>query len=622
MLQMADGFSKMENPAKRAADAQALLGRGGAALQPLFFKGSKAIQDQLNMANKYGATVGDKTTKSMADLIDKQREMKMAFEGVKVQLGTALLPMIVKLAAAVMPLVRELAPMLAKVLVGIVNAAKPLLPVVMQLVGVLGKSLMQALDALAPAMPKIAKAFSDLITAVAPILPPLITLATQVLVMLIKSPILDWIITLVTWFAKLATFVAKNKPLLYAVLIAIAAMIGPVTTLITVGLLLWKNWDKITKALVKAWEWVRDTVIGGAKYVFNWVKRNWPLLLGILTGPIGLAVALIAKNWDAITKGAKDAWDKIVGTIEDAFTGVGKWLSSTGAALVGGFVDGITGAYQDVVKAVSAIKGKVTDNVTKAATWLSTQGGDAVAGLITGITDKFKDLATAAGKIAGKVKDNVTDAATWLYEKGKNATGGLIGGITDKFKDVATAAGKLAGKVKDNVTDAATWLYTKGKNAVGGLIDGIKDALDGIGTVMGKVVDAVKAPINKVIGLWNTLSFTVPRISVPKIGGVSFHGHTIFPGFGGWGVGPWKFDFPNIKKLAAGGVIDSPTLALVGEGKGREIVTPESLLRQIVAQMVPVVHVYIGDTELRDLVRVEAVGVDNATARAILGGSV
>jgi hypothetical protein len=36
--------------------------------------------------------------------------------------------------------------------------------------------------------------------------------------------------------------------------------------------------------------------------------------------------------------------------------------------------------------------------------------------------------------------------------------------------------------------------------------------------------------------------------------------------------------------LAAGGVLERPTLFVGGEGAGREIVTPEALLRDIVAE--------------------------------------
>src|SRR5690606_14675495 len=43
-----------------------------------------------------------------------------------------------------------------------------------------------------------------------------------------------------------------------------------------------------------------ETIKNVVMAVFNWIKDNWPLLLGILTGPIGWAVLLIVNHWDTI----------------------------------------------------------------------------------------------------------------------------------------------------------------------------------------------------------------------------------------------------------------------------------------------------------------------------------
>jgi hypothetical protein len=45
-------------------------------------------------------------------------------------------------------------------------------------------------------------------------------------------------------------------------------------------------------------------VQAAASFAFGWVKNNWPLLLAIITGPIGLAVLAVVKNWDKIQAAA------------------------------------------------------------------------------------------------------------------------------------------------------------------------------------------------------------------------------------------------------------------------------------------------------------------------------
>ena len=47
--------------------------------------------------------------------------------------------------------------------------------------------------------------------------------------------------------------------------------------------------------------------------VAGWHKTNWPLLLAILTGPIGLAVLFIVNHFDDITGAAKAVWNFLEG---------------------------------------------------------------------------------------------------------------------------------------------------------------------------------------------------------------------------------------------------------------------------------------------------------------------
>jgi phage-related protein len=58
-------------------------------------------------------------------------------------------------------------------------------------------------------------------------------------------------------------------------------------------------------------------VLGAAKTAWEWIKRNWPLLLAILTGPFGLLVLAVVKNKDRIMA----LLESFVGWIKRAWTG-------------------------------------------------------------------------------------------------------------------------------------------------------------------------------------------------------------------------------------------------------------------------------------------------------------
>ena len=91
----------------------------------------------------------------------------------------------------------------------------------------------------------------------------------------------------------------------------------------------------------------------------------------------------------------------------------------------------------------------------------------------------------------------------------------------------------------------------------GAIKAGIKGGMDAITTYLSFVMGVYKAIFNGIATLWNNtigkLSFSVPKW---------------VPGLGGKG-----FDVPNIPMLAAGGIVTSPTLAMIGE-RGPEAVIP------------------------------------------------
>lgn len=122
-------------------------------------------------------------------------------------------------------------------------------------------------------------------------------------------------------------WVKDNWPLLLAILT------GPIGIAV---LLITKNWDKIKDA---------------ASSAFNWVKENWPLILAILTGPIGLAVLAITKNWDKIKDGARAVKDWIVDRFNDLIGFITGLPGKIGRAASGMF-DGIKNAFKSAINGI------------------------------------------------------------------------------------------------------------------------------------------------------------------------------------------------------------------------------------------------------------------------------
>jgi phage-related protein len=118
-------------------------------------------------------------------------------------------------------------------------------------------------------------------------------------------------------------------------------IIAAVAALVAIGYVIYRNWTTIWGAIKKA-----------VKAVWDWIKDNWPLLVGILLGPIGIAAALIYKYWDTVKKDAKAVTDFITGIWNDLvgfFTAIPAALSKAASGLWDFIEDQAKTVYKDVV---------------------------------------------------------------------------------------------------------------------------------------------------------------------------------------------------------------------------------------------------------------------------------
>ena len=197
------------------------------------------------------------------EVANQQKILALQFEETKETIGTALLPMISQLMAALVPLLEftakyaDIIVPIAGVILGIVAAYK------LYEVGMMAAKVAQAAMTAA-----------------------------------------QWLLN-----------AAMSANPLGLIIIAIAAVVAGVVLLYT-KVDWFRNFvDTAIDGIVAAWNWLLDVVKG----VFTWVKNNWPLLLAIITGPIGAAVLIIVKNWDTIKNAVKVAIDFIKSVVSNVW---------------------------------------------------------------------------------------------------------------------------------------------------------------------------------------------------------------------------------------------------------------------------------------------------------------
>lgn len=276
-------------------------------------------------------------------------------------------------------------------------------------------------EILAPIIPQIVElltAFANLKTAILDALAP----AVQV----IGEQVLPALTGLMNWLA-------NNGPVLQGILIALftvwaihagiaaAATIAATWPFILIGLavaalaaLIITHWDTIKAVTLAVW----DFVLGVIQGVWNWISENWPLLLAILTGPIGIAVYMIVSHWDTIKAAAAAVWN---------------WINDNWHLLlaiitgpIGAAVWIVTAAWQSISDAASAAKDWISDRV------------DDIVGFIKAIPERI-------GNIGSQIKNKIT-----------SGLGGAIfsplGSVTGLFRASGGVVGAQGGGARSGLT--------------------------------------------------------------------------------------------------------------------------------------------------------------------------
>lgn len=123
-----------------------------------------------------------------------------------------------------------------------------------------------------------------------------------------------------------------------------------------------------------------------------------------------------------------------------------------------------------------------------------------------------------------------------------------VSGVFSVISTIATSIFGVLTGIVDFVTGVFTGNWSKAWNGISQIFSSIWNGLVGL----------VKSPINNIIGIINSFIRGLNKIKVPSW----------VPAIGGKGI-----NIPTIPKLAEGGVVESPTVAMVGEA-GKEAVMP------------------------------------------------
>ncbi|MGW2936082.1 phage tail tape measure protein [Streptomyces sp. NPDC001156] len=235
--------------------------------------------------------------------------------------------------------------------------------------------------------------------------------------------------------------------------------------------------------------WFRDLcnaafhAIGAAiGWVVDFVKANWPLLLGILTGPIGIAVALIVKYWDKIRSGFLTAYHATVnvgkalvswiaglpGRAYNALISLGAKIVSIASSAWTSFRNATATKVVAFLSYVRGLPGKALSALGNLGHLLYSAGSDLVMGLIHGVESKIASAVGTVKSLGSKIASGfksvlgISSPSKVFRQLGIYVNEGLVDGLTASTARVKAASRRIESLLQQTYNRVADLRGTKG----------------------------------------------------------------------------------------------------------------------------------------------------------------
>ena len=264
-------------------------------------------------------------------------------------------------------------------------------------------------------------------------------------------------------------------------------------------------------------------ILGG---IVDFVKGVYDIITGILTSDMSKIFDGFTETGDAIM----NILSTLLTALLDLTVAVLKVIWDTIVAIFQAIWDGIVAIFTPLGEWFSERWNDITTVLADVAKWF----GDMFQKAWNALTNVFSSIGTWFGERWNDVTTALANVATWFgnifktaFEAVKNAfstIGSFFSGVWTTVKNIFVNAGQMVG------------------SAVGGAF---KSAVNAVLGTIENVVNGFIGMINGVIGLINK----IPGVSLGSVGYVS------------------------LPRLARGGIVDSPTVAMIGEA-GKEVVMP------------------------------------------------
>ncbi|MDU2491700.1 MAG: hypothetical protein E7D27_14125 [Clostridium celatum] len=336
-------------------------------------------------------------------------------------------------------------------------------------------------------------------------------------------------------FSTLKEFIITNKDVIISALAGIAAAFTAYFVI--------SNWTKIIEGVQLAFYALGYAISG----------ISWPIVA--ISAGIGLLVGSIVYLWrtnEQFRNSVIEVWNNIKEFMNTVTTDIGTILTSLwdkyGKTLIQNIKDFFGTIQSFILNAWESVIKPIIENALEMLTWL---WNNHLKGLVEELGEFIMKLTNGALEIWNKFISPIVDFLVKtlgpIFVTVFNYIVDSIGTAIAVISDIVKSLLKVFGGIIDFLVGVFTGNWRKAWEGVRNIFKGIFEGLVSIAKwPLNMIIDLVNAAISGINTMIKTVN-KVPGVNMPTIG--------------------------KIPKLAKGGIIDSPTIAMVGEA-GKEAVMP------------------------------------------------
>lgn len=347
----------------------------------------------------------------------------------------------------------------------------------------------------------------------------------------------------------------------------IGLAVAAIAAVIAIGVLLYQNWDQVKEFLTNTWNSIKETatsVWGGIRDFFSntWqgikdtASNIWGAIKDFLAqwgvdilalmvgGPIALLGVEIAKHWDEVKEKTTEIWNNVTSWLGTKWDNIRDRCSKNWSEM-----------KDNISKKWSEVKDNTSNTWSNITSWLGNQWSN----INSSASQKWESMKSTISQKWGNIKSDTSTIWSNISSYLGTTWSNLTSTSSQKWSEMKTSCSNVLSGMQQNFSNILGYItgtFSSGwSSAWQSVTNAFSNIFSGLANVAKKPLNAIISMVNSVIKGMNKLSLDIPDW-VPKFGGESF------------GV-----NIPTIPMLAKGGIVDAPTLAMVGEA-GKEAVVP------------------------------------------------